>query len=1732
MIRLLFSLLLGTAALPCFGQLTFDGNTGTTGVQNGAGTWDATTANWWDSTLNSNVVWDGGVAQFGSTASAVGGTITINSAISATGLNFLPLSAAPTTTNQAYHFSGTGSLTLSGTAPVINIGNNATSGSNTAVSGVNFFLPVIASDLIIQKSSGTGIGFARFPTVNPGMTGVLTLKGAAGGIFLGYAANSFPNLTAVAVESNSVAQLTGTDAIYPTAFRIAGNGGTTNWGAIRMDSSVTLSGGITLTADARVHTHTNTINSFITAPITESGGSFAFTRTAILPTTATAPLSLTYTAANTYTGVTNLGRLVAAAYPTLPVASEGGLNVLDFAATGAPVSNLFYNGVTANALNLFGGHGTTTTLRLRGKDGTMNSQNFGDVTIAQNRSEIELISGTGGTVNLTLGALTRTGNGVLSMKAPASGSITTTTVTPFFGPWATFTAANGKATWAGAASGTVTGFTGDTDHATNVPVSSNTVANLRIGNASTGTVTQGAAITTVNTVSVTDTWVNRTMDIGSGQVLRLGAVGGIQVVSDAQGLTLNQGKLTAGGADNTAGQLLLTNLSATSALTVNSVIDNNGTGALTVLVNGTGTTVFTGANTYTGQTTVDSGSLEIRNGAALGTAAGFTQVMTDASLMLSGGITTAEPFVLSGRGQNLAGALRNLSGVNTITAQATVLMGTRINSDAGELIFAPAGGLTANAITAATLPLTFGGAGNITINGRVNTTSGTITKDGSGTLVLAADNLFTGIVTVSAGILRITNNNALGTVGTSANTVVSTGGTLELAGGITTPETMTISGAGFNSQGAIRSVSGSNTLAGQITVGSATMRFQADAGSTLTFDVASGNSLVHQGTAVVTSTFGGSGTIIMADPMVETSTGTLGVFKAGDGTMHLRAASPTLRGITTVNGGTLNLDYSATTTTTNMLGTTTAPLTFNGGILQITGRSGAAVTQTFGAVTVSSGSGELKVVQNGGTAVNIALGAISRVAAVGVLQITPGSGTLTTTGGADNAVLMNDNIPYATIGGNDWAATGDISGGVRSIVGLSSISGGYTPTSGGTLAGHADINTSIVSVPDNGTTNSLRFNTSGGTTLNIAPGKILTTGGILVGTGAGAFDSVISGGTLRSASTNISASNADFVVIQNNTVGGLVISSVIANNATASSNTGFTKAGAGTVYFDTVNHSYSGTTRVVEGTLHVRSGNISASSEITLGAGSKSGVLKLGSGTTAVSMALDWLRTEGTGTGNAVVGGSSNYSTFILDNNTVASDFRSGMLGGTGEFEDNLNFTLTAGGSLVASLGTANTYNGKTTMQSGTIEATFLADRGLASSIGRGDRNDDSAIIDMSSATVTGITVQSISTLRYIGSVDSSTNRSIRILNNDVIGDTSSVTAVVENTGTGSVKFTSPFTAEGSNTAPRILRLSGTNTGANEIVGISDALVATTSVEKQGTGTWIITGDSSHTGGTTISNGVLQLGKGGTTGSVGSSSIVLSTATAVLSTNRSDGLTMSQAITGAGTLRINNPTGGVTRLTGDANTYGGTLVQSGTLLVNNGSTGSSGTGTGSVTVSPGAILGGTGRIAPAANGSITIIAGTLSIGDSALSAAADLTLATSGTGMLSLQSASVFAFDLFSGAGAGDNTLNASSADMVVILGAVTLGTDITLRVSNLTGSSAFAANDSWKIFDWTGLTGPVNGTFTNYDLPTLSGNLQWDLSNLYTGGVLSIVLVPEPSRILLLALGAAWSLNRRRRKV
>ncbi len=112
-------------------------------------------------------------------------------------------------------------------------------------------------------------------------------------------------------------------------------------------------------------------------------------------------------------------------------------------------------------------------------------------------------------------------------------------------------------------------------------------------------------------------------------------------------------------------------------------------------------------------------------------------------------------------------------------------------------------------------------------------------------------------------------------------------------------------------------------------------------------------------------------------------------------------------------------------------------------------------------------------------------------------------------------------------------------------------------------------------------------------------------------------------------------------------------------------------------------------------------------------------------------------------------------------------------------------------------------------------------------------------------------------------------------------------------------------------------------------VTFSQAISGGGGLVQAGTGTLILTGSNTYSGLTSISAGTLQLGSGGTTGSIGGTTSVSDSG--VLAFDRSDNISFAPAISGSGSL-IQMGSGTLT-LTAAANTYTGpTLVNGGSLV--------------------------------------------------------------------------------------------------------------------------------------------------------------------------------------------------------
>jgi len=396
-----------------------------------------------------------------------------------------------------------------------------------------------------------------------------------------------------------------------------------------------------------------------------------------------------------------------------------------------------------------------------------NFQTLNGLTLMPGGSTITASSGTGAsTLELNLGALeTRPTFATLTLQTSGNATIKMTAAnngTGILGAWASL-------------NGTEWPMMGGTngDEVLPLPVGSYTTVALgaAIGNGSnhvrlsggSGNVTLGAATTTINTLNQAHT-AAATIN-NAGQTLRLGATGGILLGNQALtiGTAANSGRLTAGGTDNTPGELILHN-NSTALLTINSVITNNGTGAVSVVNAGSGITVLNGVNTYTGDTVLNGGQLFIGDNRALSTSTVVVNSSVTPVVLASSSTAGREirnDFILNSDLQFVDNRTTGATGVGGLVIRGA------INLTGGERI------ITVNQAN-----------GYVTLDGTI--TNGALVKSGPGSLAFN-DLTLTNVssITLAQGSLDIWAPAGLGD--TPINVIPGSTGVLSGSGAFYTP---------------------------------------------------------------------------------------------------------------------------------------------------------------------------------------------------------------------------------------------------------------------------------------------------------------------------------------------------------------------------------------------------------------------------------------------------------------------------------------------------------------------------------------------------------------------------------------------------------------------------------------------------------------------------------------------------------------------------------------------------------------------------------------------------------------------------------------------------------------------------------------------------------------------------------------------------------------------------------
>jgi fibronectin-binding autotransporter adhesin len=733
----------------------------------------------------------------------------------------------------------------------------------------------------------------------------------------------------------------------------------------------------------------------------------------------------------------------------------------------------------------------------------------------------------------------------------------------------------------------------------------------------------------------------------------------------------------------------------------------------TLVKDGLGTLILSGANTFAGAIQVTGGVLNIRNGAALGGTAAQTIVTTGAALELQGGITVAgEPLTLQSTGISGAGGLRNISGDNAWNGVIGLGSASTIASDSGTLTLGSGG------INNGGYNVTFSGASNIAANG-VITGAGGLIKNGAGTLTLAVANSYSGVTTINAGTVSVVAN-ALGSGALTINA-----GTLEIATGFSSSRSITLGNAASTIQ-----VNPGQTLAVTSAIGGTGSLTKTGTG-TLTLSGAntySGNTVVKSGVLRISAdnNLGAAPTSVVAGKLVlddgtlaNTGTFTLSSNRgislgAGGGTFETAGATLTYGGIIAGSG-------SLTKTGSEILvlsgaNTYTGATNINAGTL----RQGAAnVISSSSAVTVAGGAG-VRYDLNGFNATIGSLagaGEVTSMAFGGTQTLTTGANNTSTTfsgtlnnGSGDGVALTKTGTGTLTLSGsNSYSGTTTINAGALNVQhrnGLGTTVGGTIVASGAALELQGGIAVGA---------EALTLNGSG----------VANDGALRNISGTNSFGGAV---TLASASTIASDS------------GTLTLSGTIANagfattfagagnivaNGHISGSGGLVNNSSGAVTLGATN-TYTGSTAVNGGVLQVNTngalGTIASGTTVASGA-----ALRLNNVNYSTAETLT-LNGSGISNGGALVNvGTSTYAGQIVAATHATVNTGGGTLNLTGGLvKDGTTLTLTGGGTINVSntgisgsspnsdlvvdgttvvLSAASTYNGPTTVQnSGTLQ--------------------------------------------------------------------------------------------------------------------------------------------------------------------------------------------------------------------------------------------------------------------------------------------------------------------------------------------------------------------------------------------------------------------------------------------
>ncbi len=1264
---------------------------------------------------------NGGVLNVASIGTAAGGTLNVSGGTVTASTAFT--TTQPITLIGNGYFNTCGTLT-SATSPVTLAGAlSGTAGLNVVGGGA---LQLAASNSYTGNITVSGAGTTLVLFNAAAVPNSIVTLSAGSGLQLNTDVGTTPTFNLAGLTGSGTGSLTDTFGSYAATLSIGGNGASSTFGG-------TL-GGIGGLAQA-------------------GSGTFVLF------------------GGNTYTGATSV---------------TAGVLKLDFSQAGAPTNGILYNAGNASSLVMGGG-----TFAIQGKASSTNNQSLGGLTLNPGASAIVLTANVSNQLLLSMGNITRNPGGTVDFTPPAgaqtasNGIQTSAPLTNgILGGYAT----TGGTTWAtlGGGSGTeILPYTayanGDlgtlSPSATNVlPTGAqSTITSARSFNSLNLTLGEGVSMTGAGSLTLasggligntTGMITGGSLEGSSGttgtpaelivitpQNLTIGSVivdnGGASMLtkSGSAMLTLTGNNTYSGGTTISAGTVQVSgngSLGLTSGTaTVNDLsvllfkLSGNQTfaGAIagigTLTQAGPGLLALSGSNTYTGNTIVSAGTLQVGNGGSgefLGSPIVSLSSNVSLSFSHSDALTYAGSIIGNGNLVKSGTGTLTLLGSNTYSGSTTISAGT-IQIGNG---FIPG--------TIGTGPLVDNGGlvfdlpGNVVFGGAVSG-SGNLTQAGAGLLNFTGSSTLSGGATISSGTLEVSGAGSLGSgpvtdLGTLSfnlsgaptfNGAINGSGNLVQAGTgiLTLTASNTYTGGATISVGTLQ-VSGTGALGTGTVVNNGQLLFTASGNPTVPGAISGSGSLVQAGTGTLTLTANNSyngGTTVSA--------GTLQVGNGGSGEF---LASPSV---------------SLSDSTALVFNESDSPI-YSGSI-----SGNGSLTQTgAGSVTLTGSN-----TYTGGTTVS-----------AGTLQVGNGgsgeflaSPSVSLGNSASLVFSQSDSLVYsgAITGGGNLTQAGPglliLNGSSNSYTGGTTISGGTLQVGDGTLAGA--LGASPGTVNDNGL---LVFNNPTDTTFAGAIsgfGNLTQAGtGVLTLLGSNTLSGIaeIDSGTLQVGNGGAGASIGGASSVLDN--GSLVFNhSDSVTFAPAISGSGSLTQTGTSVLILLGDNSYTGSTTVSAGTLQVGNGG--------RGEFLNSPSVGLGSDTWLVFNHADALEFDGSisgsgslmksGSGLLTLAGSNTYTggTFVS-----AGSIQIGN-GGSGEFlgsptvslaastalafsqSDTMTYSGAVSGSgnltqlgpgLLVLNGSSNSYTGGTTISGGTLQ---VGDGTLVGALGPGPVSNNGVLV-------------------------------------------------------------------------------------------------------------------------------------------------------------------------------------------------------------------------------------------------------------------------------------------------------------------------------------------------------------------------------------------------------------------